>query len=400
MFSGKNILLGVTGGIAAYKAAALASALKKLGANVEVILTKNAGEFITPLTFETLTGNAVITDTFSHPDRYDVAHVSLAKKTDVCIIAPATANVIGKMANGIADDMLTTTYLALKCPVFVAPAMNTAMYEHAAVRENIAKIQARGCQIIEPGEGLLACGDVGAGRMAEPEEIISFIQKTLAPAQDYAGLHVLVTAGPTQEPIDPVRYITNRSSGKMGYALAEEAMRRGTDVLLITGPVSLTPPIGVEVENIVETRELYDVAVRRFPSCDVAIMAGAPADYRPETVAEQKIKKTANSDTVTLKLIENADIAATLGHMKREDQVLVVYAAETENLLNHARAKLIKKNADLAVANDVTEPGAGFDSDTNKVSIVTVDETVSLPMMTKAEVACAILNRVEKLLKH
>lgn len=398
--NGVCIVVGITGGIAAYKSAELVSRLKRESFTVHVVMTENATKFISPLTFETLSGNPVTVDTFLRDRPWEVEHVALAKQADLVVIAPATANVIGKLACGIADDMLTTTVMATRAPILVAPAMNTGMYENAIVQENIDKLKGRGYHFVGPGHGRLACGDEGAGRMSEVDEIHSMITDILGVKKTLAGRRILVTAGPTREAIDPVRYITNRSSGKMGYALAEEAMRRGADVLLITGPVSLTPPIGVEVENIVETRELYDVAVHRFPSCDVAIMAGAPADYRPETVADQKLKKSGNSDTVTLKLIENADIAATLGHMKRPDQVLVVYAAETENLLDHARAKLIKKNADLAVANDVTEPGAGFDSDTNKVSILTQDETVSLPMMTKAEVASAILNRVERLLAN
>ncbi len=395
---GVTIVVGITGGIAAYKAAELVSRLKKESFTVHVVMTKSATQFITPLTLETLSGNPVTVDTFLRDRPWEVEHVALAKAADLLVIAPATANIIGKLASGIADDMLTTTVMATRAPILVAPAMNTGMYENAVVQENIDKLKGRGYHFVGPGHGRLACGDEGAGRMSEVNEIHSMITDILGVKKTLAGRRILVTAGPTREAIDPVRYITNRSSGKMGYALAEEAMRRGADVVLLSGPVSLTPPIGVEVVNIVETRELYEEAVRRYSSCDAAIMAGAPADYRPETVADQKIKKTGAGEGMTLKLVENADIAAQLGRMKRPGQVLVVYAAETENLLDHARAKLTKKNADLAVANDVTEPGAGFDSDTNKVSIVTQEETVSLPMMTKAEVACAILDRVEKLL--
>ncbi len=395
---GVTIVVGITGGIAAYKSAELVSRLKKESFTVHVAMTHNATKFITPLTLETLSGNPVTVDTFLRDRPWEVEHVALAKMADLVVIAPATANVIGKLACGIADDMLTTTVMATRAPILIAPAMNTGMYENTVVQENIDRLKARGYHFVGPGHGRLACGDVGAGRMSEVDEIHSMITDILGVKKTLAGRRILVTAGPTREAIDPVRYITNRSSGKMGYALAEEAMRRGAEVVLLSGPVSLTPPIGVDVVNIVDTQELYEEAVRRYPNCDVAIMAGAPADYRPETVADQKIKKVNSGEGMTLKLVENADIAAQLGRMKQPGQVLVVYAAETENLLDHARAKLMKKNADLAVANDVTEPGAGFDSDTNKVSIVTQEETVSLPMMTKAEVAGVILDRVEKLL--
>lgn len=397
--NGISIVVGITGGIAAYKAAELVSRLKKESFTVNVIMTKNATEFVAPLTFETLSGNPVTVDTFHRERPWEVEHVALAKQADLVVIAPATANVIAKLANGIADDMLTTTVLAARSPILIAPAMNTGMYDNAATQDNIAKLKSRGCHFIGPDHGRLACGDEGPGRMSEVDEIHAMITDILGVKKTLAGKRILVTAGPTREAIDPVRYITNRSSGKMGYALAEEAMRRGAEVLLVSGPVSLTPPIGVEVEYIVETSELYDLMVRRFPSYDAAIMAGAPADYRPETVADQKIKKVNMGEGMTLKLVENADISAELGRMKRPGQVLVVYAAETENLQDHAHAKLIKKNADLAIANDVTQPGAGFDSDTNKVTILSQDETISLPMMTKAEVASAVLNRVERLLK-
>jgi phosphopantothenoylcysteine decarboxylase/phosphopantothenate--cysteine ligase len=396
---GVCIVVGVTGGIAAYKAAELVSRLKKENFSVYVVLTKNACEFITPQTFSTLSGNPVAVDTFLHDRPWEVEHVALAKKADLMVVAPATANIIGKLACGIADDMLTTTALAMTCPMLIAPAMNEHMYENAAVRENVAKLKERGYHFIGPEHGHLACGDEGPGRMSEVDEIHSMITDILGVKKTLAGRRILVTAGPTREAIDPVRYITNRSSGKMGYALAAEAIRRGADVVLLSGPVSLTPPIGADVVHVEETREMYEEALKRFPLCDAAIMAGAPADYRPETVAEQKIKKGPETEGLTLKLAENADIAAELGRMKRPGQVLVVYAAETENLLDHARAKLIKKNADLAVANDVTVPGAGFDSDTNKVTVLTPTETVSLPMMTKAEVAGAVLDRVERMLK-
>lgn len=393
------IVVGVTGGIAAYKAAELVSRLKKESFVVHVVMTRNAREFVSPQTFATLSGNPVSTDTFKRERPWEVEHVSLAKQADLMVIAPATANIIGKLACGIADDMLSTTAMAVKAPVLIAPAMNENMYSNPAVQENIKTLKARGFHFIGPEHGRLACGDEGPGRMSEVDDIHSMITDILGVKKTLASRRILVTAGPTREAIDPVRYITNRSSGKMGYALAEEAMRRGADVSLISGPVALTPPIGVEMVEVHETREMYEEAVKRYPACDAAIMAGAPADYRPEIVAEQKLKKGPEAEGLTLRLKENADIAAQLGRMKRPGQVLVVYAAETENLLDHARAKLLKKNADLAVANDVTAPGAGFDSDTNKVTILTHAETVSLPMMTKAEVAGAVLDRVERLLE-
>lgn len=396
---GVCIVVGVTGGIAAYKAAELVSRLKKESFTVFVVMTKNATQFVAPQTFETLSGNPVAVDTFEHDRPWEVEHVALAKKADLLVIAPCTANVIGKLACGIADDMLTTTAMTMTCPILVAPAMNEHMYENPVVQENITKLKARCFHFIGPEHGHLACGDEGPGRMSEVDEIHSMITDILGVRKTLAGKRILITAGPTREAIDPVRYITNRSSGKMGYALAAEAIRRGADVVLLSGPVALTPPIGADVVHVEETKELYDEAVKHFPACDIAIMAGAPADYRPETVAEQKIKKVPEADGLTLKLIENEDIAAELGHMKRPNQILIVYAAETENLLDHARAKLIKKNADLTVANDVTVPGAGFDSDTNKVTLLTQTETVSLPMMTKAEVSAAILDRVERMLK-
>lgn len=390
MFAGKNILLGVSGGIAAYKAAALASALKKRGADVEVILTKNAQEFITPLTFETLTGNAAITDTFRHPDRYDVAHVSLAKKTDICIVAPATANIIGKMAQGIADDMLSTTYLALKCPVFVAPAMNTAMYEHIAVRENLETVTKRGCHIIEPGEGLLACGDVGAGRMAEPDEIIRFIEKTLSASQDYNGINLLVTAGPTVEPIDPVRYITNRSSGKMGYAIAQAAVRRGAHVTLVSGPVNIEPPKGAEVVNVQTAEDMFGAVMQKKVDAQIIIKCAAVADYTPAKVSPDKIKK---GGEMSLELKATKDILKELGQNKTF--FLVGFAAETQNMGDYARKKLHGKNLDMIVANDVSDKAIGFDSDLNAVTIYTRDgEEITLKAAPKYAIADRLLDEI------
>lgn len=365
MFQDKNILLGVTGGIAAYKAAALASGLRKAGANVQVVMTKNALEFITPLTFETLTANPVITDTFRHENSYDVAHVSLAKKTDIAIIAPATANIIAKMAGGIADDMLSTTYLALRCPVFVAPAMNTAMYENKVVQQNIEKIKTLGCYIIEPGEGFLACGDTGTGRMAEPEQIIEAIKSRLSSKQDFAGIPVLITAGPTVEPIDPVRYLTNRSSGKMGYALAKAARERGADVTLVSGPVSLTPPDAVHVVQVQNARDMYDAVMQKKGATAIIIKCAAVADYTPAVVPGNKMKK---QKELTLHLTATKDILFELGRDK--SYYLVGFAAETENVLDYARKKLAEKNLDMIVANDVSEKETGFNSDKNEVVII------------------------------
>lgn len=366
MFQNKNILLGVTGGIAAYKAAALASAFRKEGANVQVVMTKNAMEFIAPLTFETLTGNPVITDTFRHNISWDVAHVSLAKKTDFAVIAPATANIIAKMAAGLADDMLSTTYLALKCPVFVAPAMNTAMYENKAVQHNIEKIKSLGCAIIEPGEGFLACGDTGTGRMAEPEQIIEAIKNRLAPVQDFAGIPMLITAGPTIEPIDPVRYLTNRSSGKMGYALARAARDRGADVTLVSGPVALTPPEGMRVVQVQSADDMYKAVMQKKGAARIIIKCAAVADYTPLSVPGYKIKK---QEEMTLRLTATKDILRELGRDK--SYYLVGFAAETDNVLEYARKKLNEKNLDMIVANDVSEEKTGFDSDKNEVVIIT-----------------------------
>lgn len=366
MFQGKNILLGVTGGIAAYKAAAVASAFRKEGANVQVVMTKNALEFITPLTFETLTNNPVITDTFRHESAWDVAHVSLAKKTDLAVIAPATANIIAKMAAGLADDMLSTTYLALRCPVFVAPAMNTAMFENRVVQQNIEKIKLQGCHIIEPGMGFLACGDTGTGRMAEPEQIIETIKNFLAQKQDFKGIPMMITAGPTVEPIDPVRYLSNRSSGKMGYALAKAARDRGADVTLISGPISLKPPEGVNVMKVQSAGDMYDAVMQSKNTAKIIIKCAAVADYTPVTVSVNKIKK---ENEMTLRLEATKDILRELGANK--SYYLVGFAAETQNVIGYAKKKLAEKNLDMIVANDVSGEETGFNSDKNKVVIIT-----------------------------
>ena len=396
---GKNVVLGVTGGIAAYKACELVSRLRKAGAQVYVILTKHACEFVAPLTFETLSNHPAVTDTFARPETWEVEHIALAKRADVFVIAPATANILAKMAHGIADDMLSTTVLATKAPVLVAPAMNTGMWENAATRENVKLLKERGIRFIGPEGGFLACGDTGAGRMSEPKDIFAEIENILHPRRDMEGLRVLVTAGPTQEKIDPVRYISNRSSGKMGYAIADAAAKRGAQVTLVTGPVSLSVPEGVEAVHILSTQDLYDAMTARCPETDIVIQAAAPADFTPATVAEQKIKKQGDGDLV-LTLRQNPDVAAQVGRLKRPGQVLVGFAAETNDVLKNAAAKLQKKNLDMIVANDVTAPGAGFDVDTNIVTFVTQEKQETLPCLPKTQVAEELLDRAMALFQR
>ena len=391
--AGKCVVLGVTGGIAAYKACELTSRLRKAGAQVYVIMTKNACQFVAPLTFETLSNHPVATDTFARPETWEVEHVALAKRADVFVIAPATANILAKMACGLADDMLSTTVLATRAPVLVAPAMNTGMWDNPATQENVKRLRQRGVHFIGPEGGFLACGDTGAGRMSEPKDIFDAIEKLLAMQQDLAGLSVLVTAGPTQERLDPVRFITNRSSGKMGYAIAAAAAARGASVTLVTGPTSLPIPQGVNAVRILSTQELYDQMLALCPKMDVVIQAAAPADFTPETVADQKIKKQGNEPLV-IRLTQTPDVAAAVGKTKKEGQTLVGFAAETNDVLQNAQKKLAKKNLDLIVANDVTAPGAGFDVDTNIVTFVTQDGLEKLPKMKKAEVADALLDRI------
>ena len=389
---GKNVVLGVTGGIAAYKACELTSRLRKAGAQVYVIMTKNACQFVAPLTFETLSNHAVVTDTFARPDTWEVEHIALAKRADVFVIAPATANILAKMAHGIADDMLSTTVLATKAPVLAAPAMNTGMWENIATRDNVETLRRRGIRFVGPEGGFLACGDTGAGRMSEPKEIFDEIENILNPKRDLEGLRVLVTAGPTQEKIDPVRYITNRSSGKMGYAIADAAAKRGAKVTLVTGPVNLSVPDGVEAMRILSTQDLYDAMTARCPEMDIVIQAAAPADFTPAAVADQKIKKQGDGD-LTLTLRQTPDVAAQVGRLKRPGQVLVGFAAETNDVLENAQGKLQKKNLDMIVANDVTAPGAGFDVDTNIVTFVTRDKQETLPCLPKTQVAEELLDR-------
>lgn len=388
-----HVVLGVTGGIAAYKACELLRLLQKGGAEVQVIMTKNACEFVSPLTFETLSGYPAVTDTFNRPERWSVEHVAMAKWADLFVIAPATANILAKMAAGIADDMLSTTVLATSAPVLVAPAMNSGMYLNAATQANMSLLQSRGIHFVDPASGYLACGDTGVGKLAPVEEIAARCFELLNKRQDMAGLRVLVTAGPTREMLDPVRYITNRSSGKMGYALAAAAKARGAEVTLLTGPVSLSAPAGVRVVPFLTTADLLEAMLGHVSDCDVIIQAAAPADYRPEAVAQQKIKKKSGEPFV-LTMVENPDVAATVGAMKKEGQTFVGFAAETENVLEHAAGKLKKKHLDLIVANDVTAPGAGFDVDTNIVTLIAGDHQQSLPLAAKREVADAILDEV------
>ena len=394
MLTGKCVVVGVTGGIAAYKACEVVSRLKKLNADVRVIMTRNATEFVQPLTFQSLSHNPVSVDTFANIQTWEIEHIALAQRADLFIIAPATANIIGKLACGIADDMLSTTVMATRAPVLIAPAMNTAMLENPATQQNIRTLKSRGMRMIAPGVGMLACGTSGAGRMSEPEQIVAAAVEALRPREDLAGLEVVVTAGPTAEPLDPVRFITNRSSGKMGYALAAAARARGADVTLISGPTALDAPAGVNVVRIKTTQELYD-AVMAHAGADVVIQAAAPADYRAREVSPTKIKRT--GETLMVELVPNPDIAAALGKRKRAGQTLVGFAAETNDVVANAQGKLRRKSLDLIVANDVTRAGAGFDVDTNIITLIDAGSTRELPLMTKREAADRILDRVLEL---
>ncbi len=387
---GKNVLLGVTGGIAAYKSANLTSMLKKAGADVDVIMTDAAVRFVTPLTFETLSNNAVVTDLFSREKPWEVEHVALAKKADLAIVAPASANTIAKLACGIADNMLTTTLLACKCPIVVAPAMNTAMYENIATQVNLQILRDRGFVIIPPAEGMLACGDTGAGRMREPQEILEAVQAELAKEKDLSGKKVLITAGPTCEAIDPVRYLTNRSSGKMGYALAHSAAERGAAVSLVSGPVAIAPPDGVQVYAVRSAQEMYDEVMRRKEDADIIIMCAAVADYAPVCCQGQKMKK---QETMTIELKKTKDILSELGKDKRS--YLAGFAAETQNLEGYAKEKLQRKNLDLIIANDVSGADTGFDSEYNAVSIYKKDGTeLHLKRDSKRKIADRIVTEI------
>ncbi len=386
------VVLGVTGGIAVYKACELLRLLQKRGIDVFVVMTQNACRFVAPLTFETLSGHPVAVDTFDRPQTWEVEHIALAKRADLFLIAPATANIMGKMACGIADDMLSTTVMATRAPVLVAPAMNTGMWENAAVQQNIKTLRARGVEIVAPVSGHLACGDSGAGKLEDVEVIAERACELLFAKKDMEGLRVMVTAGPSREALDPVRYISNRSSGKMGYAIARAAQKRGAEVTLLSGPVAIEAPLGVKLVPFTTTQELLDRASELAREQDLLIQAAAPADYRAKEVAPQKIKKQ-GGEPMTFTLVENPDVAATLGKAKRSGQVFVGFAAETNDVLAHAKDKLARKNLDMIVANDVTRPGAGFDVDTNIVTLITKDGQEALPMMSKAEVAQRILDR-------
>ncbi len=393
MLKGKCVVLGVTGSIAAYKIANLASALVKLGADVNVIMTKNATNFINPITFETLTSNKCLVETFDRNFQFNVEHVALAKRADIFMVAPASANVIGKMAHGIADDMLTTTILAAKCKKLISPAMNTNMYTNPIVQDNLDILRKYGFEIIDPANGYLACGDTGAGKMPEPDVLLQYILRELAHEHDLAGKKVLVTAGPTEEAIDPVRYITNHSTGKMGYAIAKAAMERGAEVTLVSGPVSIEPPMFVEVVNIRSAAEMAEAVKSRADQCDIIIKSAAVADYRPKTVAQEKIKKK-DGESGSIELERTEDILAYLGTHKKDDQFICGFSMETENMLENSQKKLAKKNVDMIVANNLRTEGAGFGTDTNVVTIIKTDESWQLPLMSKDEVANSILDHI------
>lgn len=394
MLNGKNILVGVTGGIAAYKTADLVSKLKKLDANIQVIMTEAATEFVSPLTFQTLSQNFVYVDMFEEPKTWEVEHISLAEKADLVLVAPATANTIGKIANGIADDMLSTVIMATEAKVIFAPAMNSHMYSNPIVEENMNKLSNLGYEFIEPGSGLLACGTYGAGRMAEPLNIIEYVKGYFGP-KDLENQKLVITAGPTIEPLDPVRYMTNFSSGKMGYALAEEAKKRGGDVVLITGPTNLKPPTDIKVVNINTTREMLNAVEKEFNDCQILIKAAAPLDYRPNVVSNSKIKK--KNDILEMKFIKNPDISRHFGKIKKS-QIMVGFAAETDNIIESANEKIKRKNFDFIVANDVSKEGAGFKTDTNIVTIIDKNGNIeNYPLMQKKKLANIILDKIVKL---
>ncbi|MGI6107538.1 MAG: bifunctional phosphopantothenoylcysteine decarboxylase/phosphopantothenate--cysteine ligase CoaBC [Lachnospiraceae bacterium] len=397
MLKGKCVLLGVTGSIAAYKTAYLASALIKQHAEVHVLMTRNATNFINPITFETLTGNKCLIDTFDRNFQFSVEHVALAKKADVVMIAPASADIIGKIANGIADDMLTTTVMACTCPVYLSPAMNTRMFSNPIVQDNLAKLERFGYRVIQPATGFLACRDIGPGKMPEPDDLLQYILYECAYPKDFAGTKVLVSAGPTQEAIDPVRYITNHSSGRMGYALARAAAFRGAEVTLVSGPVSLTPPPFVTTVPVTTAKEMYDAVTSRFEQTDVVIMAAAVADFRPAQQAPEKIKKSDGERSLSIPLERTDDILATLGARKKDGQFLCGFSMETSNLLENSRAKLARKNLDLIAANSLRTAGAGFGVDTNVVTLITKTGETAFPKMSKDDVAHRILDRIAEL---
>ena len=394
MLKGKTVVLAVSGSIAAYKIASLASALKKLHANVQVLMTKNAVNFINPITFESLTGNKCLVDTFDRNFQYSVEHVALAKQADVVLVAQASANVIGKIAHGIADDMLTTTVMACKCKKIIAPAMNTNMFDNPILQDNLKILEHYGYEVISPAVGYLACGDTGAGKMPEPELLLQYILREIAYEKDMQGKRVLVTAGPTQESIDPVRFITNHSTGKMGYAIAKMCMLRGAEVTLVSGPTSIAKPEFVHVVDVVTAKEMYEEVTKRAKDQDIIIKAAAVADYRPKSVSSEKMKK--KDDDLAIPMERTDDILKFLGEHKKEHQFLCGFSMETENMLENSRKKLEKKHLDMIVANNLKVQGAGFAGDTNVVTIITGQEEVSLGKMTKEETALRILDEILK----
>lgn len=390
----QTIVLGISGGIAAYKMADLASRLTKEGYSVQVVMTENAAKFIAPLTFETLTGNKCLIDTFDRNFEWDVKHISLAKRADVCLVAPATANVCAKMAHGLADDMLTTTLLAMRCPILIAPSMNTAMYENPVTQRNFQILRDLGHTVIEAESGVLACRDVGKGRLPKIDVLYEYVMAALTP-KDYTGKKVLVTAGPTCEPLDPVRYLTNRSTGKMGYEIAKAAWRRGADVVLVSGKTALEPPVGVRVCPVESAAEMYDAVMAEAKDADVVIKAAAVADFTPASVADNKLKKGDFSE-MSIPLARTKDILKALGEQKRPGQKLCGFSMETERLVEHSEQKLWKKNLDLVAANNVKVEGAGFGVDTNVVTLISKEGVRELPKMSKLEVAHALLDELQK----
>ena len=389
---GKCVLLGITGGIAAYKMANVASGLRKAGATVHVIMTENATKFITPLTFETLTNNRCVVDTFARDFQYDVKHISLAKAADLILIAPATANVIAKLANGLADDMLTTTVLAARCKKLVAPAMNTAMLENPITQDNLAKLKKYGFGIIEPAVGMLACKDVGSGKLPEPETLLDCIAMELAREKDMAGLHVTVTAGPTQEALDPVRYLTNHSTGRMGYAIAREAMLRGADVTLISGPTALKPVPGVKTVDVVSAKDMFEAVQAALPETDILVKAAAVADYRPVSIAEDKIKKQDGDMAIPLERTD--DILGWVAEHRHPGLFVCGFSMETRDMIENSRKKLARKHLDMIASNNLKVAGAGFGGDTNVVTILTADGIQELPLMGKDQVAAKLLDAI------
>lgn len=395
MLKGKTVLLGVTGGIAAYKSAVLASSLVKLGAAVEVVMTENATKFISPLTFEQLTGRRTMVDTFDRNFSHQVEHIALADRADIVIIAPATANVCAKLAHGIADDMLTTTVLACRCPKLIAPAMNTNMYDNPVTQDNLDILRKYGWDIIEPASGRLACGAVGKGKMPEPETLVQYILKYIAFPHDLKGKKVLVTAGPTQEAIDPVRYITNHSSGKMGYSIAKVAMLRGADVTLISGPVNIDAPLFVKLVPITSAEDMYNAVIQYSKESDYIFKAAAVADYTPLSCSDNKIKKS--DDDMAINLKRTTDILSYLGKNKTDGQIICGFSMETENMLENSKAKLTKKNVDMICANNLKQDGAGFGVDTNVITIITEEDVLELPLQSKDDVANEIISEAIKL---